>query len=138
MRALLGLPIPTPLGRWLMLISFTGRKSGKRYRQPVSYVRDATTGTLLTPGGGRWTRNLRDDADVRIRLRGRDFTARPELIEDPDEVGRLLGLMAADNPSINRFVRIPKGSDRHFDPAGLATAIRHGFRIVRWHGDTRF
>jgi deazaflavin-dependent oxidoreductase (nitroreductase family) len=127
------LPFPTPLGRRLMLISFTGRKSGKRYRQPVSYVRDARTGTLLTPGGGRWTRNLRHGDEVGVRLRGRDFTARPELVDDPDEVGRLLALMSGDNPGLNRFVRIPKRPDGRFDPAALRTAIEHGFRIVRWH-----
>ncbi len=36
MRVLLGLPFPTPLSGRLMLISYTGRKTGKLYRQPVS------------------------------------------------------------------------------------------------------
>ena len=40
MRAALSLPFATPLSGNLMLISHTGRKSGKAYRQPVSYVRD--------------------------------------------------------------------------------------------------
>ena len=56
MRAVLSLPFATPLSANLMLISYTGRKSGKAYRQPVSYVRDGDV--LLTPGGGRWTLNL--------------------------------------------------------------------------------
>jgi endonuclease YncB( thermonuclease family) len=75
MRALLGLPVATPLSRNLMLISYTGRKTGKPYRQPVSYVRDGDT--LLTPGGGRWTRNLGEGRPVRIRLRGRDRRQEP-------------------------------------------------------------
>ena len=62
----------------LMLISYTGCKSGKAYRQPVSYVRDGDV--LLTPGGGRWTLNLADGRSARIRLRGRDAPARPELV----------------------------------------------------------
>lgn len=33
-----------------MLASFTGRKTGRHYRQPLSYVRDGDI--LLTPGGG--------------------------------------------------------------------------------------
>ena len=40
MRPALSLPFATPLSANLMLISYTGRKSGKTYRQPVSYVRD--------------------------------------------------------------------------------------------------
>ena len=68
MRAALSLPFATPLSGNLMLISYTGRKSGKAYRQPVSYVRDGDV--LLTPGGGRWTLNLADGWPARIRLRG--------------------------------------------------------------------
>jgi deazaflavin-dependent oxidoreductase (nitroreductase family) len=131
MRALLGLPFGTPLGGRLMLLHLTGRKTGKRYRQPVSYVRDGDD--LLTPGGGRWRLNLRDGEPVTIRLRGRDLEFRPELVSDPDEVERLLGVMAAANPSIHRFVRIPRTPDGSLDRASLATALRYGFRIVRWH-----
>ena len=37
-RAILGLPFPTPLGWRPMLLFITGRKTGKTYRLPVSYV----------------------------------------------------------------------------------------------------
>jgi hypothetical protein len=55
MRLILGLPFAPPLGCQLMLLHLTGRKSGKRYVQPVSYVPDGNT--LLRPGGGRWKLN---------------------------------------------------------------------------------
>jgi deazaflavin-dependent oxidoreductase (nitroreductase family) len=131
MRVLLGLPFATPLGGRLMLLSYTGRKSGKAYRQPVSYVQQGNT--LLSPGGGNWKWNLRDGQPVRIRLRGRDVLARPELIKDPDEIERLLAVMAAANSSVNTFVGIPKGPDGRLDRDRLETAVRYGFRIVRWH-----
>jgi hypothetical protein len=70
MRVLLRLPFATPLSRQLMLVYLTGRKTGKRYVQPVSYVRDART--LLTPGGGRWKLNLREGSCVHACLDGRD------------------------------------------------------------------
>jgi hypothetical protein len=131
MRVLLRLPFPTPLSGRLMLISFTGRKTGKVYHQPVSYVRQGDT--LLTPGGGKWKWNLRDGRPVRIRLRGRDVRARPELVEEPEEIDRLLAVMTAANPGVSAFVGIPKGSDGRFDRSRLETAVRYGFRIVRWH-----
>jgi hypothetical protein len=131
MRVILGLPIATPLSGRLMLISYTGRKTGKTYRQPLSYVQQGNT--LLTPGGGKWKLNLRESEPVRIRLRGRDVLARPELIKDPDEIEPLLSVMSAANPSVNAFVGIPKGPDGRLDRGRLETAVRHGFRIVRWH-----
>jgi hypothetical protein len=42
MRAVLRLPFRTPLSANLMLISYTGVKSGKAYLQPVSYAPDFT------------------------------------------------------------------------------------------------
>ncbi len=133
MRVILGLPIATPLSGRLMLLFLTGRKTGKTYRQPVSYVRDGAT--LLTPGGGRWKLNLQEGRPERIRLRGRDVRARPELVSDPAEVERLLGVMMAGNPRIARFVGIPRGPDGRLDPARLGAALRYGFRIVRWRLD---
>ena len=97
MRLVLGLPVATPLGRNLMLAFIVGRKTGRLYRQPVSYVRDGDA--LLTPGGGKWKLNLVTGTPVRLRLRGRDISATPELVSDVGEVGRLLQTMAAGNPA---------------------------------------
>lgn len=131
MRLILGLPVPTPLGRNLMLAFIIGRKTGRIYRQPLSYVRDGDA--LLTPGGGKWKFNLVSGAPVRIRLRGKDISATPELVGDVDQVGRLLRVMAAGNPAAARFVGIQRGADGSFDRDGVARAVQYGFRIVRWH-----
>lgn len=130
MRLLLSLPFSTPLSRQLMLLSYTGRKTGKRYRQPVSYVRDGDT--LLTPGGGKWKLNLREDQPVRVRLCGRDVQLRPEVIRDVDEVERLLRKMMALNPRVTAFVPV-MGPDGQIDRSKLEAGVRYGFRIIRWH-----
>jgi hypothetical protein len=113
-----------------MLAFLTGRKTGRHYRQPISYVRDGET--LLTPGGGRWKLNLSEDRPVRLRLRGHDIQALPEIVGDVEEVDRLLGVMIDGNPMVKRFVAVPQTADGHFDRDRLQTAIRYGFRIIRW------
>jgi hypothetical protein len=133
MRLILGLPFDTPLSRQLMLLHLTGRKSGKRYVQPVSYVPDGNT--LLTPGGGRWTLNLKPSECVRLRLRGRDVVARPELIRDIDQIELLLRRMQSVNSRITSFVPV-RGSSGEIDHARLQTAINNGFALVRWHFDS--
>jgi hypothetical protein len=40
--------------------------------------------------------------------------------------------MSATNPTVGRFVPIPKQADGHYDREPLNLAIRHGFCIVRW------
>ncbi len=130
MRVILGLPFPTPLSARLMLLSYKGRKTGKAYRQPVSYVQQGNT--LLTPGGGRWKWNLQDGQRVRIRLRGRDVWAQPELIRDPGAIQQLLTVMAAANPTVTAFVGVSAGPDGRLDRSKIEEAVNHGFRIVRW------
>ena len=130
MRWLLSLPVDTPIGRRLMLLFYTGRKTGRNYRQPVSYVEDG--GVLLTPGGGRWKLNLQDGEPIRVRLRGRDVEAQPELVRDPDEVESLLRRMMAANPRLASFVPFI-GPGAEIDRNKLDAALRHGFAIVRWH-----
>jgi deazaflavin-dependent oxidoreductase (nitroreductase family) len=130
MRAMLRLPFPTPVSGALMLVTHTGRVTGRTYRQPVSYVRDGDV--LLTPGGGRWTRNLRPGEPVTVRLRGRDVVARPDLVRDPGEVDGLLRRMLAVNPRLARFVPFVE-RDGTTDGEKLATALGHGFCVVRWH-----
>jgi hypothetical protein len=133
MRAILGLPFPTPIGRRLMLLFLTGRRTGKTYRQPVSYVPD--NGALLTPGGGNWKLNLVEGQPVHVRLRGKDRFATPEIIRTPDVVEPLLEKMTRVNPMTERFVGIPRNAQGHFDRARLETALKCGFAIVRWHLD---
>ena len=99
-------------------------------------VRDFLTATASkqpTPGGGKWKLNLVTGTQVRLRLRGRDISATPELVSDVDEVGRLLQAMAAGNPASARFVGIQRGADGSFDRTGLERAVQYGFRVVRWH-----
>jgi len=134
MRVVLGLPFATPLSGALMLVSFSGRRTGKHYLQPVSYVPDGDT--LLTPGGGKWKLNLREGQPVRIRLRGREVLARPEFISDVAEVERLLRRMMAVNPRVTSFVPVA-GADGQIDHDKLAAAVGYGFRVIRWHLDPK-
>ncbi|HEX9033391.1 MAG TPA: hypothetical protein VF834_16245 [Streptosporangiaceae bacterium] len=131
MRVALGLPFATPLSSRLMLAYITGRTSGRTYRVPLSQV--SHDGALLTPGGGRWTANLADGKPVRLRLRGKDLAARPELVTDPGEVARLLTIMVAANPAMTRFIGIGRDRTGELDQAEVARAVGYGFVIVRWH-----
>ena len=40
------------MSKRLILVTFTGRRSGRSYATPVSYVREGDD--LLVPGGGPW------------------------------------------------------------------------------------
>lgn len=126
MRRILSLPFPTPPGRRLMLVYLTGRKTGRHYRQPVSYVRH--DGTLLTPGGGNWKRNLNPGKPALLRVNGRDVTAIAEIVTDPDTIAELYAVMVAGNPVVARMSGLGVSPDRD----RIEQALAYGFVIVRW------
>ena len=68
----------------LAVISFTGRKTGRRYAVPVGYQELDGHGLILT--AARWRTNLRGGADVEVVHGGRSRPMRADLIEDADEV----------------------------------------------------
>ena len=86
--ALLRSPLHGLVSGRLMLLAFTGRKSGKRYEIVVGR-HEQGGGTLLVPTGSRWRSNLRGGAPVEVTLGGRRRSGRAELVEDPDGVARL-------------------------------------------------
>ena len=84
MRVLLRSPVHGLLSRSLMLISFTGRKSGRRYTTPVRYIRIGTTVRCFTSPENQWWRNLRGGADVTLRIEGVDMAYRAvAIVDDP-------------------------------------------------------
>jgi hypothetical protein len=132
-KFVLRLPFQTPISKRLILISYTGRKTGRSYTIPVSYVQQGDD--LLIPGGGAWKTNLEHGAPVQIRFLGKERSAIPEVIRDPDKVEELVTFMMAANPAVSRFIGVPKQLDGHPDRAKLNEAVRAGFALVRLHLD---
>jgi deazaflavin-dependent oxidoreductase (nitroreductase family) len=133
-KFILRLPFQTPMSRRLILLSYTGRKTGKPYTIPVSYVEQGDA--LLIPGGGAWKANLENGRAVRIRFRGKELSAIPEVIRNPDEVQELVTFMMAANPAVGRFIGVPKQADGCPDREKLEEAVRGGFALVRLHLDS--
>lgn len=65
---LLGAGLGGPLARGMVLLEFTGRKSGRVHRTPVGYTRDRDTVMIPTHRSYRWWRNTVAGANVRLRL----------------------------------------------------------------------
>jgi hypothetical protein len=129
MRVMLRLPLRS--GRLpLVLLSFTGRKTGRRKEIPVSFGQDAD-GSLLVPGGGSWKWNLGYGRQLDVRYRGQWRQATSELVTDIDEIRLLVPRIVADNPRAESFIRVPVSAAGVPAEARLQEAVRNGFLIVR-------
>lgn len=80
----------------LMLLTFTGRKSGRQFTTPVGYIReDATTLYVLTESP--WWKNMRDGAPVSVHLQGRKRPGRAAASDDPKQAAHAVKLMVKQN-----------------------------------------
>ena len=66
------------IGQGVALLSFTGRKTGKRYTIPVSYYREDDIVTVTTKRQRRWWHNFETPLEVQLRLAGRTFAGKAE------------------------------------------------------------
>ena len=69
----------------IMLITVTGRRSGRRYTMPVSYLRDGERVRCFTARETAWWRNLRGGAEVTLHVAGKERLGRAEAITDDSE-----------------------------------------------------
>ena len=116
-------PMHGSLSKSVMLITFTGRKSGRVYTTPVSYVRDGNKVTAFTHSP--WVCNLRDGAPVTLRLQGQDVRGTAQVISDDLSVVAQ-GLMdfLGRVPRDAQFYGIALDANKHPDPADVARVAR--------------
>lgn len=76
MKFVLRSPLHALVSKTILLITFTGRKSGKTYTTPVSYSQDGDQVYIFTHAN--WWKNLHSQTPVTLLIRGREFHGLPE------------------------------------------------------------
>ena len=79
-------PLHGMLSNDMLLITVTGRKTGKQYTTPVEYFREDGDLWVMTSRNRTWWRNLRDGAEVSLLLKREPMTAFAELDLDAKAV----------------------------------------------------
>ena len=70
----------------MMLITVTGRKTGRQITTPVQYLPEGDVLWVISSRDRTWWRNLRGGAQVTLRLRGKDVRGRAEVLEEAQAV----------------------------------------------------
>ena len=130
MRLLLRSPLHGLLSANLMLIGFTGRKSGRRYVTPVRYVRAGEMIRCFTTKETKWWRNLQGGAEVTLRLRGRDLACHAVAIDDDPArtCAALLDYLRAF-PQDAAYHDVRLGADRTPWAADVERAAQHAVLV---------
>jgi deazaflavin-dependent oxidoreductase (nitroreductase family) len=104
LKALLRSPLHRVAGKNVMLITVTGRKSGRRYTIPV--LRHEVDGEMVLSAGGSWRHNLRGGADITLTIEGRDHHAHAVLEEDLDRAAEVFRKMVETDGSFAMAVKV--------------------------------
>ncbi len=122
MRRMLETPgLQRVVGRSTALITFTGRKSGRTIKTPVTYVRDANRVVISAHRSRQWWRNLADHPSVELRLAGQRAIGTARILTGRDAFDAYSALLR-EHPMTARAVGV--SMDRGVpDPAELRTAL---------------
>ncbi|HEY9036817.1 MAG TPA: nitroreductase/quinone reductase family protein [Pseudomonadales bacterium] len=98
--ALLRSPLRGILARHVLVIRFTGRKSGRTLSTPVRYVREGDRLMCLTGHEMRWWHNFKQPAPVQLLLNGRWQAATAQAVWQ--------GEAAVSEAMVTLFTRYPQ------------------------------
>jgi hypothetical protein len=103
MRGVLRSPLHRVVSKSVLILSFTGRRSGRSISTPLSYLREGDTLTLFTSAA--WRKNLNGGALVRLWMQGREYNGWAETCEDDKQA------VAA---GLTRFLTQVSGDARYY------------------------
>ena len=133
MRRLLASRLHWPLSRWFLLLSWTGRRTGRVHTIPLSYIAEGARAYATT--GDPWWRNAADAPEATVRLRGERKPVRVVPITDRERSIAEHERLFREHPFFRRLAGIPATSQGSPDRAAIARAVGAGRTLValEWH-----
>jgi hypothetical protein len=122
MMGILRSPFHFLLSRTTLVLTVTGRRSGRRYVFPVRYLRDGAR--VLVSTDSRWWRNLQGGAAVSLRLRGHEVSGWAEVSTDPETVEQSIRAFLRAMPHDASFYQITLNRSGQPDPVSLKQAVQ--------------
>lgn len=120
-KALLRSPLHGVASKRLLILDYTGRKSGRRYSFPLVYRRDGEVVTLIA--GNPWWINVRGGGAVTLRIAGADVRGIATPVEDRGRAERALLALLEEVPRLAKMYNATLTPDGRPDRRGVGAAI---------------
>lgn len=128
MNAVMGLVLRSPLHGLMsgkaLLLGFIGRKSGRRYVTPMSYVRVGDEVLMSTEAP--WWKNLVGGAPVEVRLVGENRRGFAEAVTREEDAAEVLGEILRHYPEYRRFVGVTVDEEGRLEEETVLEAVHRG------------
>jgi deazaflavin-dependent oxidoreductase (nitroreductase family) len=105
-RALYAIGLGPLVGRIILLLTTTGRRSGKKRVTPLQYEMIGADYFLGAARGvnADWVRNIQSNPQVEIRVGARYFQGTAEVITDPSKFADLMEVRLERHPRMVGFI----------------------------------
>lgn len=111
----------------IMVITFSGRKTGNSYSTPISYMRDGDTITCFS--NSKWVQNLEGGAAVSLTLLGQEVSGFATPTSDPQLVYDGLRTMVAHDPDDAQYFGVGVDANGQPNEADLQLAASKNTKI---------
>lgn len=97
------------MGKIVMIITTTGRKSGRSFSTPIGFQRDKDTIIAFNVGGiSNWYKNIAQNPLVTLEIQQQVFKMRGEYVTNNAEIKQIIMLYQREQPAMmQRFFGIP-------------------------------
>jgi len=129
MKSILRSPLHGMISKNTMLITVTGRKSGKMHTTSVNYIRDGDNITVFSLRNRVWWRNLRAGAPVTVRIKRQDLKGTGESIEDKKAVAAGLLAYLQMSPKYAKYFQVTLDSSGQPNPEEVDRAAQNRVMI---------
>ena len=92
---------------FVMIITTTGRKSGKKYTTPIAYQRDGEHIIAVNPGNSNWFHNVDANGSAVLEIQRQEIPVTGAVVRDEQERQRIFNLYRQNPATFERLFKVP-------------------------------
>jgi deazaflavin-dependent oxidoreductase (nitroreductase family) len=94
------------MGEFVMIITTTGRKSGKKFTTPIAYQRDGETIIAVNPGNSNWFQNVDSNGSAVLEIQRQVLPVTGAVVRDEQERQRIFNLYRQNPSTFERLFKV--------------------------------
>jgi deazaflavin-dependent oxidoreductase (nitroreductase family) len=95
------------MDEFVMIITTTGRKSGKKFTTPIAYQRDGENIIAVNPGNSNWFHNVDANGEAVLEIQRQVIPVTGAVVKDEQERRRIFNLYRQNPATFERLFKVP-------------------------------
>ncbi|MBN8581124.1 MAG: nitroreductase family deazaflavin-dependent oxidoreductase [Anaerolineae bacterium] len=91
---------------FVMIITTTGRKSGKKFTTPIAYQRDGENIIAVNPGNSNWLHNVASSGEAILEIKRQVIPVTGSVVKDDRERQRIFDLYRQNPSTFERLFKV--------------------------------